>query len=275
MSGIYLPVIEILVWIATTAVIVLTAQLILGPIVARFTISHPVRRESKEIDFSSLPTRVAEFIVAGTAGLVDDGFTPAAHLQFRADMNQDAYVSILVNRADGAIAEVICVKVRGGAGIFGAAYIISLLTRFSDGLMVSTGNSRLPPIFEDGPGESSINLRHVTDPRLLYRVHCARVARVAPARRTWGPEPGEEVQDHFDRSYNTLTEQVVAGSHWLDEPAQRFRLTWRGAFVTVVKLMFPLKQIRIRMRDRAADAELRAIGLYDQVKFKHRPRMHA
>jgi hypothetical protein len=249
---------------------ILVFQLSVATIFARFKLWHPVRRNVERVDFGTLSSRVAEFIVSRTSGLIDAGFSSYTHLHSRSMLNQDCYVSILINRTTGDLAEVICVVTPGGGGVFGASYSVSLLTRFEDGSSISTGNSKLPSIFRSNPRNRSINLRRIPDPQLLHRIHRARAVRHANSfGRPWLPEPGGEISDHLDRDLKTMTDQVAAGYYRLDEPAQQFRATWKGAFVITAKLITPVKQIRLRQRDRIADAELREIGFYDEV---HRPR---
>ena len=259
-----LPFIILAMFLLIVILLPLAITLVLGPVVIRFTLWLDAGHTGEPVDFEQLPPVVGDYILEKSTALFDEGFTAAAHLRLPGPMTQDAYVSILVNRVSSDMAEVMAIRPRitGGAG---TACCVIFFTRFADGLYVSTGNSKFPSNFSPSPRERHLNLRHICDARLLYIVHKARVARLRPPCPTFLPPPGHEVEDHFARSDETMCDQIAAGYFYHSQPTRRYRPTVKGSIVMCWKMIFPVGRIRVVLRDRRADAELRELGLYDLV----------
>jgi len=255
-----------LLWLAGFVPLVIFLQMCLGPIIFYATWSVPARRKFSGVDFASLPSRTAEFLATAAAGLVDEGFSTAAHLYTPAKGMQDCYVSIWINRATGDAAELICVMVRGGRGLVLASHSVGFATRYPDGTAVTTSNSRLPGIFSPRASVDAIRLARIASVSLLYRIHRARVVHVGPSPKPVIRVPGAEVEEHLRYEYETMVEQVRAGYFWFDAPVNQFRPTLKGAILMTWKLVFPVKQIRQWHTARNTANRLRAIGMWDEAQ---------
>lgn len=101
----------------------------------------------------------------------------------------------------------------------------------------------------------------ITNPHLLYQVHrrlCNNLA-AGVERVPW--TDGMEV---FRLSYGAVKEvrkQAEFGYYYLDEQKDKFRPTWKGAYVMTCGLAWPIGSLRkMRMKSRAR-ATVRSLGL--------------
>jgi hypothetical protein len=52
-----------------------------------------------------------------------------------------------------------------------------------------------------------------------------------------------------EQNRRTLARQAELGYYFLDESGENYRLTWRGAFRSTWRMLWPLKQIVLRRQE--------------------------
>jgi hypothetical protein len=125
---------------------------------------------------------------------------------------------------------------------------LEFLSEFKDGSEVSTINSPMVQVFYDVPHKHVYRVPHLKDVASIYPIHTHLVKQAtSPAIL---PEPGREL-DHLRESIKeSLAQQVELGYYFLDKSGQHYRHTWRGAFRTTWRVLWPLKQILERRQER-------------------------
>ena len=198
-----------------------------------------------------------------TAPLVQAlGFRALGHFRApRPVVNSTTFVTLFENRAARQTANLFTgiIENRDRRRV---VYFLAFTTAFSDGTLLVTANNveprTLPPL---RIREGSMAFPRIRDPRRLYEIHSACVARFAgdaialePATR----DPAEFLRESFRKE---TTKFVETGYYYLDEIDQVYRLTWKGAILIVWKTRWPVKQIRALSRRYRGARLLRELGL--------------
>lgn len=124
---------------------------------------------------------------------------------------------------------------------------LEFLSEFKDGSEVSTLNSSMVQVFYDVPHKRVFRIPHMKDVAGLYRIHSYLVKQTSSPAVL--PEPGREL-DHLRESIKeSLAQQAQLGYYFLDKSGQHYRHTWRGAFRTTWRVLWPLKQIIERRQE--------------------------
>jgi hypothetical protein len=118
-------------------------------------------------------------------------------------------------------------------------------TEFADGTNVTTSNNNFPTHFPPpGPPEHVFTFPQVQDPGRLYEVHQAVVGQFDAGSLRRDPI-GDDPDAYLERSQQREHARFIAcGYHYLDEAEGVQRLTWKGAFMGTLKLIWPVRQIR-------------------------------
>ncbi len=135
-------------------------------------------------------------------------------------------------------------------------------TDFADGTMVTTNNNNTPSYLPTPrPPVRVFAFPQVRDPGRLYEVHQAVVGQFdggSPRRDPIGDDPDAYLKRSQQREQ---ARYLACGYHYLDETKGVQRLTWKGAFMSALKLIWPVKQIRKAWRLWKAAKMLRELGL--------------
>jgi hypothetical protein len=120
--------------------------------------------------------------------------------------------------------------------------VVHFVTFRRDGSHVETENSRIPMTVPPDPRNDVATLPDVRDPARLWRVHRHRVeAAIGRGGAKEPPATMEELQriGHAD----SIDYRVRGGYGRADEAAGVLRMTWKGAFVAVFRLLPPLSTL--------------------------------
>jgi hypothetical protein len=132
---------------------------------------------------------------------------------------------------------------------------VELVARFPGSRSLTVHNSPLPGVFGRVPGREKVRLREVRDPVRLFRIYQALVTRRYGALRR---EPADYRTDPAGflgaAMARELGQQVETGYLRLDDRAEVYRPTWKGAFLMTWKLMQPFRDIGEWRSDRQARA---------------------
>ena len=139
------------------------------------------------------------------------------------------------------------------------ARVLELTARLGDGESLVTTNARQPRLFAPVRGKRVVQLPEVRDPAALLAAHQALVER--DGRR-------EQVVPYDDArptlraaAARDLADQRTAGYLRLDEGADLFRPTWRGAFAMTWRRFPPMSWILQRRTRRTQNALLEQLGV--------------
>lgn len=256
----------------------------LVPLVLKGKMKHSAENRYQRIWLNSIPVEAQNAFDVATRGLASCGFRALAHLTAAKQSNlvEDSYISIWANPATGDSAQVIAVRSRRPDGTYRCEPLVTFRREFGDGSKIITTNSRSPSVFPVDPAAHTIVCRDCWDFALLYAFHHARAERRHPGQRGRllpecpngvGADGRDATIDAFHAETMADMQRVTdAGYFFFDESANAYRPTVKGAYVMTWRLLWPLKQRRMRQRAAAADRELRDMGFGGLQEFRARQR---
>lgn len=234
----------------------------LGPILVRFTQRTAARPVFEPYDPARHGMRedVTALLRQTVDALLAEGFRVVADL-YRMDGRTRTRAVLLAGATAGESA-------LAGAGdsthpkARTATCFVEFVTKFADGRQLSVQNNPLLTVFGRSPTRDVVWLPTVRDPARLWRVNRALLARryggVAVAPLDPGDDPAAFLSAAIVRE---MTNQIAIGYYRLDERAQAFRPTCKGAFLMSWKLLEPVCSLQHWLARRRARALLDQLGL--------------
>lgn len=171
------------------------------------------------------------------------GFSLVGHLSSAPDNipGTQMILTLLVNRESKTMAVVMQVASLAPGMAHLAMCVLEFYSEFEDGSDMSTVNGPSAQVFYDSPKKLTLRIPHMKDAAGLYHIHSLYVAK--QHKMPVLPKPGDELDHLVESVRKALAQQAELGYYFLDEKAGQYRLTWRGAFRTTWRMLWPLKQI--------------------------------
>lgn len=237
---------------------------VLGPILVKATHTQAAWAVFRDLEAAdeNLPGDAKAYFEASMTPLLELGFTPLACMEMSGYVkNVIVYFAIFEHAQfhDYAMLDAFYLTIPNGECKKRSTHteFISLLSKEQS---LTTNNSSelaaTPPV----PNREKYFFRKVSDPKQLYRVHRELVRRSFSGERMPLPvweRDGRVIQESIAREHEFL---VQMGYLQLDEMAQRYRLTWKGAILMTWRLCWPIKDVRAAAMDRRAEALLQELG---------------
>jgi hypothetical protein len=226
--------------------ILLAAPYTLGPILIRFMFKFRAYSKYIPIEPYELPAEARKYFESNAPSLASQGFHAAAYLLHEgAVANTTSYVGLWLNPARGQSAATIAIISTGG--ISPKYYLGYETVIVPHGEKVETDNYHADAgIFADVPGRYRCRVPGVT-PDELYQIHVNCEARILCADATrYVPSDAAAINELIQAVVRSMRQQVRSGLFYETNTAGLFRPTWYGATMMVLRLLPPLKQIRMR-----------------------------
>jgi hypothetical protein len=182
------------------------------------------------------------------AGLTPLGFKPVLSYSMpKVVPNAIGYATLFKNDSTSEVATIVnsfaSSNSLAASGI--KTSLLVFLTEFADGTKITTSNNDFPSYLP--PPEKPVHVftfPRVRDPRRLYKVHQTVVGQLdegSPRR-----DPIEDGPDaYLKRAQQAENARLLASGYgYVDEADGVQRLTWKGAFLTTLKMIWPVRQIR-------------------------------
>lgn len=226
----------------------------MGPVVVRFTQTMPMTLDYHRVrmDDPAVPAHLRERLAGAdprfralgfeSIGVVTATTDPAAMLGWiacwRHPGTNDAAQLMLIGSAQPPHALL--------------SEVVSFVAFRHDGSYVETANSRIPSTVPPDPRNDVVSLRDVRDPARLWTVHRHRAG--AAIGRGGAKEPPATVEEMQRIGHADAIEYRIRGGYGrASRRAGVLRMTWKGAFVAVFRLLPPLSTLNwLRDRRRAA-----------------------
>lgn len=234
------------------------SQYVVAPLWVRASQTIVIRPNWVATDVGQLSWEVQEFISARVQQFHALGF------EFRCNVHSAGAVPgvqgfqvLLVNPTTGDIAVLII-----ASAALHRSMIFVIRSEFADGTWIATGSNPGIGMYPPNPACRYENFAWVQDAATMLEAHRrvlaqsgrSHVQRVAPA-------PGEEFR-YMDYEWGRGNQWAVAcGYRYVAPERGVFAFTLPGAFLATWKLSWPIKQLRIALRDRAARRVWQQLGM--------------
>jgi hypothetical protein len=193
---------------------------------------------------AGIPQEVSENYRNAVAGLTPRGFKPVLSYKTKPTPNGIGFSTVFKNDRTSEVAMTVNSFASTGRGTIKTSLLV-FRTEFADGTNVTTSNNKLPSyVPPPRPPDYVFAFPQVLEPGRLYEVHQAVVGQFAegsPRRDPIGDDPDAYLELLQQRLHAHFLE---CGYHYLDEAKGILRLTWKGAFMASLKLIWPTPQIR-------------------------------
>jgi hypothetical protein len=241
----------ILALFALPTILMLVLLFVVAPINVHGSQRLAIKPGREPIDPASLSSEMREFIEAVAGRLREVGFEEGSleRLVKSGVPGVETANVLLVNRAAGETAIIIGTK---SATIRTLVYTIR--TDFDDESRVSTVFSASIGVFPRNPSDVAETFPFVDDPLLIVEAHRRQLKKHGRQNLALRPLPTKEGIDEFQEWEweRNMRYSVSRGYYWIDREGGFYRMTWKGAFLMTWKLVTPIKQWRIALRNRRA-----------------------
>jgi len=209
-----------------------------------------------------VPAGAADVFAARVAALAAAGFRVVVDL-FRTDAAQGTRMRVALMDQAATEGDLMVLVI----GVYSTQFArlatsVEVVSRFAGSGSLSVSNSPQPGVFGAVPGRIKERFRMVDDPVRLLRIHESLLARryATRARESlrYRDDPAGFLADSMTRE---LRQQVDTGYLWMDQRANVYRPTWKGACLMTWKLVSPVREVREWREQRRARALLRELGL--------------
>lgn len=230
------------------ALMFLAAQIVLGPPALYVVVRHKARPHFQSFDLLNPPLPLPPSYAQSIALLEEFGFHAVAHLFNEKQNTTLRYVlTLFVNEAEKDMANMAHMLSEVPPITRMVVNYVEFTTDFEDGSEVCTNNAKLPSGFVQVPEKKIFRLPHVTDPKQLYAIHRALLAR-GPSLRKRLPPAGGEVDDLIATMERDLAREAGFGRLKLDSSGMWYRPTMKGAILGSLKLNWPVGFLRRRIQ---------------------------
>ncbi len=189
-----------------------------------------------------IPREVSEYYRHAVAGLTPLGFKPVlSYSKTKLVPNAIGFSTVFKNDRTSEVAMI--VNSFGSSGI--KTSMLVFRTEFADETNVTTSNNNFPSHYPPPrPPVHVFAFPQVRDPERLYKVHQTVVVQFeegSPRRDPIGDDPDAYLKRLQQREHARFR---ACGYQYLDEAKGVQRLTWKGAFMATLKMIWPVRQIR-------------------------------
>ena len=246
-------------WLVVILALAIASPYLIGPILVRARAGT-----SAHHSFDAIPDEHARALFPASFfstiyELEALGFSLIAHLSSASGARAHTIVSLLTNPVSKTMASVASIVPLVPGAFPVVTTFVEFTTEFEDGSEINTLNNPTVRIFYDVPKKTIIKIPHLKDMYRLYQVHLYLIGQMKS--RAVLPDAGTEGA-HFSASFEgSLAQQVELGFYSLDEAAERYRHTWRGAIRTAWRLLWPAKQILEYRQTRDGRSIAKAAGV--------------
>jgi hypothetical protein len=219
---------------------------LLGPLVIYLTQKSQAYPEFTVISPRDLPPQIFAAFSRSREILGGLGFETVACMH-KAELmtNVRAYMVLFVNRQTKEAA--LCYDMLADTGISSVhRSIVEFSTELSNGVEICTNTGNDPNPYRPYPEKLIYQFPEVKNPWALYKLHRQMVQPHASAPGVYSvlPAEGDEIRAVSISFTKTLMRQVEFGYLYLDEKANVFRPTLKGAIIMTWKLAWPTGMIK-------------------------------
>jgi len=207
-----------------------------------------------------IPHDVVESVRQDAASIEELGFRNLGHYRVsESGPSTNAFVTVFENQQEGHTSQLLTVKVKVGP-VSKSVTTLVFTTEFADGTKLTTSNSKVVSLFPRvRTREGTMSFPRIRDPRKLYEIHQASVARFGGAVKRLMAAV-EDAAEFLRQGIRVETAKLAeTGYYYIDEKYDVYRPTWKGAILMTSKLVWPVKQIRGLIRQGRAARLLREL----------------
>ncbi len=248
--------------VGVVAALVVLAPYVFGPPAIKAALSFAARPSISRLTFADrrLTPSVAEHFEATDRELAPLGFEPGGPFVFSITPSTFCVTRMYANRRehDGALAAAVFADVKGGA--VEKQKHVEFSSRFADGLMIDTSNSREAPFDVNDGTRFATQAPGVRDAADLYRLHRAALKREGRGRKEPLPAGDSWHEVALNDSLQKYYARMESAGLLRRDADGAMRLTWKGAAVGAWTNIPPALWVRRWRAARSAD-ELRRVTM--------------
>ena len=256
-------------WLAVIVVLVVAVPYVLGPllILSSFKLKSPTRIVLLDPQGLKLPRDVKQYLQPVCAQLGELGFEPVAYFCLPDLVPNAKSISVLLQNddtADAAMTNCIYSDVVGTRTIMKTKYV-EFVSRFRDGVVLQTNNSRELSAFRDEPECHTVKFWAAQDEAELYRRHLeiGKLLSRAPRTLRHVEEFRGDIKEYLQAAVIDEAADYQVEIGLLRRVADGYRPTVKGAFLLTWQELWPWKAIRRTAKRREAQRWLAEIGTDD------------
>lgn len=218
---------------------------LLGPLIIYLTQKSPAYPDFAVVNPVDLPPQIFATFARSREILMGLGFETVACLyKDGLSTNVRSFLMLLVNRETKESALVYDMLADTGISSVHRSNV-EFCTELSNGVEVCTTTGKDPNPYKPYPEKLMYQFPEVKNPWALYKLHRQMVSpHMAAGVYSYLPVEGDEIRCMSASFTKTLMRQVEFGYLYLDEVANVFRPTWKGAVLMTWKLAWPTVMIK-------------------------------
>lgn len=229
----------------------------------RFRRSQGVVVESEmngfDPDKSVLPQEIRTNIQTTVEQLSRHGFLVRGHFLAKVhEARPPAYLTVLEHSKNLDVAKFLQAFIVHAKGN-DLSVTLAFQTKCPDGTKIVTTNLRVPSPQPRDPNVKPIYLPRIRDAGELYEIHMEIVEHLGASGERQLPATGDLSIYLRDEVKEMHSRWVSAGHYFLDESAKAYRLTWKGAIISCLKMYRPVQNLRLWWTESRAARLLRTI----------------
>jgi len=227
---------DILIWLIIAFVF---APMVIGPFLVKFSHWVSARADIGLIAPETLAPNVRMFIDGARTDLEALGFQFAGYMTL-ADYTPKvtSYFGLFRNDASPTAAMAAVIQSAAGQSI----QYCEFSTKYSNGKTIDVNNSPISGGYKN-PDKLIYRYPKIRSIRQLYNINSWVTSRDDKGANPVGLIKGREREMVAEALDSETRLQAKYGYYILDASGQRYRLTWKGAFVMTERQVFPFKQI--------------------------------
>lgn len=238
---------EMFWFLAGLAMLIAASQFVVGPFVLYFFTRQTAKPRFQSFDLVNPPLELPPSYTENIARLEELGFQAVAHLFGAGHSTNVRYVlTLFVNRPEKDTANIAYMLGEIPPITRSVVNYVEFCTEFEDGGEVCTNNSKQPSGLVQVPEKKIFRLPHITEPKQLYAVHRAMLAKRPAVNKRPAPA-GEEVSYLVATMERDLAREAGFGRLRLDDSGLWYRPTLRGAILICLKFGWPVGFVRRRI----------------------------
>lgn len=228
---------------------IVVVVVILVPIFQRVTLKLTIPPQFESCHFQEIPSQQQTYFAETQEALEAEGFTCIGYYTRVVNKRATIYIALLTHHNH-----------RDRATINYLTYLrwVELYAEFTKKESIETTNSLHADIVHNVSEKRNFPFPQIQDIHYLYQLHCSLLTRYVGDAEPVFLEEGHELERLTQSIVSDLKRLADAHHMYFDQASHSYRPTWKGAILSTLRNLFPIRQILVR---RKAARVLKQLGM--------------